>query len=209
MQYSRDGQEFLMLLFTLLERVLATFDCLLAQNVVQNVFCGTFSYVIKWAFTCPIWFRLSVWEIIFQDAYWIWTKESRSFFSQLYATVHMWRMCTISEIWMSGGMTKHVGPFCSMKVLQVWASVRCIKGGCGLVWVGVEREGSFQSPGEFEWLFKWGRAARWKSVALWGLSNAHWCYPLHKAPFSSSCLKFPAQALCVQCKGLTNSYFHC
>jgi hypothetical protein len=47
MQYSRDGQEFLMLLFTLLERVLATFDCLLAQNVVQNVFCGTFSYVIK------------------------------------------------------------------------------------------------------------------------------------------------------------------
>jgi len=43
----QDGQEFLKLLLTLLERVLATLDCLLAQNVVQNVFCGTFSYVIK------------------------------------------------------------------------------------------------------------------------------------------------------------------
>jgi ubiquitin carboxyl-terminal hydrolase 48 len=43
----QDGQEFLKLLLTLLERVLATLDCLLAQNVVQNVFHGTFSYVIK------------------------------------------------------------------------------------------------------------------------------------------------------------------
>ncbi|KAH9545308.1 hypothetical protein CY35_12G041600 [Sphagnum magellanicum] len=43
----QDGQEFLKLLLTLLERVLATSDCLLARNVVQNVFRGTFSYVIK------------------------------------------------------------------------------------------------------------------------------------------------------------------
>ncbi len=43
----QDGQEFLKLLLTLLERVLATLDCLWAQNVVQNVFPGTFSYVIK------------------------------------------------------------------------------------------------------------------------------------------------------------------
>jgi ubiquitin carboxyl-terminal hydrolase 48 len=43
----QDGQEFLKLLLTLLERVLPTLDCLWAQNVVQNVFHGTFSYVIK------------------------------------------------------------------------------------------------------------------------------------------------------------------
>ena len=43
----QDGQEFLKLLLTLLERVLGASKSLLARNVVQNVFRGTFSYVIK------------------------------------------------------------------------------------------------------------------------------------------------------------------
>lgn len=43
----QDGQEFLKLLLTLLERVLGLSQNARARNVVQNVFRGTYSYVIK------------------------------------------------------------------------------------------------------------------------------------------------------------------
>jgi ubiquitin carboxyl-terminal hydrolase 48 len=43
----QDGQEFLKLLLTLLERVLEESQSSTARNLVQNVFRGTFSYVTK------------------------------------------------------------------------------------------------------------------------------------------------------------------
>lgn len=43
----QDGQEFLKLLLTLLERVLGLSQNFRARNLVQNVFRGTFSYVTK------------------------------------------------------------------------------------------------------------------------------------------------------------------
>lgn len=43
----QDGQEFMKLLLSLLERVLGMSQNMQARNVVQNVFRGTYSYVIR------------------------------------------------------------------------------------------------------------------------------------------------------------------